>query len=178
MENNTRSAPKLIFNGKKLPNEREYWYQIPIKLSNYLMNTISGNNGNAIKLLWVLLGSSEGFNISESMILKRTGMNQSAYIRARKYLCELGIIEHINEKGHHAIIINFGNLWKAANNYENYEIEYKKELEENTKLIDEGVLNDINGRNEQLLINTVNNSFYRNNKWMKKLSYDDILVDD
>ena len=171
-ETNTRKAPRLVFNGDKLNHKKdEYFYQIPIRLFTYLMSKIDGNNGNAIKLLCVLIGSSNGFNISEQMIMKRTGMSQSAYIRARKHLVDLGIINHINEKGNHAIMINFDNLWKEAIDFHKQGTdEILSAIKKNDELIDEGVLNDENGDNNTF------DSVYKNSSFGNQLIVKQVKV--
>lgn len=84
-----KQAPKLKFNKTK---PRGNCYILPQETMDYIFDTIEGKNGNAIKLIIVLLGTKEGFGISTSWICQRTGMQKTAYYRARDYLAEIGLI--------------------------------------------------------------------------------------
>lgn len=61
-----------------------------------VFNELSGKNGNELKIMVVLLGTlgDGSFRISEQWLLDRTGMEHSAYIRARKALVARGWLRH------------------------------------------------------------------------------------
>lgn len=114
-------APRIKWNGDKFNHKGAYskenkkgyyFYQTPTVLSNYLMNTINGNCGNQLKLMWILMGSAEKFGISEKMIIQRTGMTQQAYCNARKALNDAGIINY--NPSEHTITIDYNYLWHLA----------------------------------------------------------------
>ena len=87
---NFRKAPKLVHNGAKSENKKEVFYMLPQRLMDAVFNKLDGKNGNAIKLMVVLLGTcgDGSFGISEEFIRQRTGMTKSNYHRARKMLEE------------------------------------------------------------------------------------------
>lgn len=88
-----KQAPKLKFNKKKSGGN---CYLLPQKDIDKVFSLIDGKNGNAIKLMIVLLGTKEGFAPSTKWICDRTGMKKTAYYRARDYLVEQNLLKIIN----------------------------------------------------------------------------------
>lgn len=106
---NYRQAPKLIHVGNKTSSNKNVLI-IPQDIAIIICSTLSGKNGNALKLLMFLIGTigDGSFKISESWIMKTTGMMKTSYINARKTLCDLGWVEL--EKG--SIKLNFNEIRK------------------------------------------------------------------
>ena len=130
-DNNYRIAPQLHFKGDKFNyqgvfNAKEKkgfrFYQLPIPLLSFIFSSISGKNGNIIKLLVFLIGSGEGLGISESLVLNRTGLSHQAYCSARKWLIE-NCQFFIYDKEHKLIVIDFNELWREVDNYELMKLE-------------------------------------------------------
>ena len=107
---NYRQAPKLIHVGNKTSSNKNVLI-IPQDIAIIICSTLSGKNGNALKLLMFLIGTigDGSFKISESWIMKSTGMMKTSYINARKTLCDIGWVEL--EKG--SIKLNFNEIRKC-----------------------------------------------------------------
>lgn len=108
MENN-KQAPRLKHEGVKRNVNSKVTYQIPQDLCTAIFNGLSGKNGNAIKLMIVLLGNigNGTFRVSEKFIKDSTGMEKKSYQRARKELINLGWITHETGKdGTITVLIN------------------------------------------------------------------------
>ena len=129
MSDNYRKAPMLTAIGDKFNNQGTYkaktnegykFYQLPIPLLSYIFSIIPGKNGNIIKLLVFLLGSSSGFGISEKLVEYRTGLNHQAYCAARKWLIENDSTSTFfqYDKERKLIIIDYKALWKAVEDFE------------------------------------------------------------
>lgn len=84
MSDTYRQAPAFIKRGKDY-QEHGRFYSITQEAADKVMQTLSGKNGNELKIMMVLLGTlgDGSFRISERWILDRTGMEHSSYIRAR-----------------------------------------------------------------------------------------------
>lgn len=100
-------AKKLMHNGFKNTRGKPN-YLLPQKIMDTVFNELDGKNGNQLKLMVVLLGTigDGSFKISNDWIYQRTGMDQSAYSRARAALIERGWIELSGDK----IILNVNKL--------------------------------------------------------------------
>ena len=119
-------APKIKIDGDKFdkhkPGEPGYEFsQIPNRLLSYVMNSIPGNCGNRLKLMIFLMGCGENFEIHEKTVLKRTGISQSSYSEARKWLNEIGFITYKPSTTNPTIKVNYAYLWSNV---------YTDELEE------------------------------------------------
>ena len=135
-------APRIKWRGDKFNYKGPYskdtkkgyfFYQTPTVLTNYLLNTINGNCGNQLKLMWILMGSAENFGISEKMIIQRTGMTQQAYCNARKALNDAGIIDY--NPSEHTITIDYDNLWRLAEDANNGGNDYDNSIVEEAETI-------------------------------------------
>jgi hypothetical protein len=60
----------------------------------------------------VLLGTKEGFKISEKWILERTGLLHASYIKARQALVNRGWLTHEESKG---ITVNINTIYNRGN---------------------------------------------------------------
>lgn len=100
---NTKQAPILIHEGDKIDSKQ--FYCIDQNLCETIFNELSGKNGNALKLMFFLLGNSGtgSFRVAEQTVKQATGMDKKSYQRARKDLEEKGWIR--NEKGKVVVLI-------------------------------------------------------------------------
>lgn len=136
---NYRQAPKLIHVGNKVSLNKNMLI-IPQDIAIIICSTLSGKNGNALKLLMFFIGTigDGSFKISESWIMKSTGMMKTSYINARKTLCDLGWIEL--EKG--SIKLNFNEIRKCKANTEG-ELEEELGTSDNTPINNGGHITEI-----------------------------------
>lgn len=109
-------APRIEWDGDKFdnhkPGETGYGFtQIPNPLLAYVMRQIPGKCGNRLKLMVFLMGCGEGFEIHEKTVLQRTGMSQSAYSEARKWLDAQGFISYKPGSKNPKIKVNYALLW-------------------------------------------------------------------
>ena len=110
---NYRKAPKLYHEGSK---PKGNFYQLPHALMNAVFQKFDGKNGNAIKLLVVLIGSAGdgSFALSEKMIEKRTGISKQNYHRTMDNLVALGYVTRENGK----VILNLSLLMEAEDDHD------------------------------------------------------------
>ena len=116
-------APKIKNDGDKFdnhkPGEPGYEFsQIPNRLLSFVMRSIPGNSGNRLKLMIFLMGCGEKFEIHEKTVLKRTGMVQSAYSEARKWLNEVGFITYKPGTRNPTIKVNYAYIWALIHDEE------------------------------------------------------------
>lgn len=109
-------APRIEADGDKFDNHKPgasgyEFSQIPNRLLSFVMRQIPGNCGNRLKLIIFLMGCGEGFEIHEKTILQRTGMAQSAYSEARKWLVEEGFISYKPGTKNPKIKVNYALMW-------------------------------------------------------------------
>ena len=128
-------APKITYDGDKFDfhkgGETGYEFcQIPNRLLSFVMNEIQGNCGNRLKLIIFLMGCGEGFEIHEKTILKRTGMSQSAYSEARKWLNDEGFITYHPSTSNPTLKVNFAYMWSIIHSNELEEQIEKKEQQQ------------------------------------------------
>lgn len=121
-------APKLSWHGDKWNNKGTYeadtrpkgyyFYQLPMPIMDYIYETLNGKYGLLTRIMEVLIGTDEGFNISEKWICQRIGIDtknrnsMAAYRRARKKLCNMGWLELDTENHHLYVCYDF--LWQEA----------------------------------------------------------------
>ena len=84
---NLQQAPELKYNGEKSISNQ--FYQIPQELADIIFKEL-GNSSAQLRIMMVLIGTREGFKISEKWILERTGLQHASYITARKALVNRG----------------------------------------------------------------------------------------
>ena len=84
-------ALKLKFDKRKSTKNKSYI--ISQELCDRICKRFNGREGACVKVLFVLLGSQEGFTPSLKWICDRTGLNKSNYCKVRKRLIELNIME-------------------------------------------------------------------------------------
>ena len=101
---NYNQAPKLYH--LKDAFKSNNFYQLPQGVMDKVFQKLSGREGNAIKLITVLLGTlgNGSFGVSEAWICERTGMEHSTYIRARNNLRDKGWI--VLEDGYLFVLVD------------------------------------------------------------------------
>lgn len=104
---NLQQAPELKFNGEKNQSNSKQSYQIPQNLADIIFNEL-GNASAQLRVMLVLIGTKEGFKISEQWILDRTGLQHSSYINARKALVKRGWISLEAAK---SIVVNYDSIY-------------------------------------------------------------------
>lgn len=116
-----KEAPTLYANGDKWNYQGSYskerssgmfFGQIPMLLRRYINNTLTGVNGNLLKLITLLIetDSSGTYKVSKKWVLEETGMAQDKYYKARQELEDMGWITCEND----SIYINYDFLWEEA----------------------------------------------------------------
>lgn len=84
---NYNQAPELKHNGVK--SQETQFYKIPQDLADIIFNEL-GNSSAQLRIMMVLIGTKEGFKVSEQWMLDRTGLLHASYIKARKALVDKG----------------------------------------------------------------------------------------
>lgn len=105
---NFRQAPELKFTGQKPEGQ---YYAIPQDLADIIFNVL-GNSSAQLRIMIVLIGTKEGFKISEKWILDRTGLLHASYIKARQELVKKGWLSHDETEG---ITVNFNTILSEKN---------------------------------------------------------------
>lgn len=110
--NGQYSAPELKFNGDKFQGNEatNQFYQIPQYLAD-IINRELGNSSAQLKIMNTLVGTKEGFHISEKWMLDRTGLAHSSYIEARKKLIEKG---WLSLDAYKTITVNFDEIHRQG----------------------------------------------------------------
>ena len=92
MENNFRHAPKLYIEGAKGSKD---WAKIPMDVMSKVFQVLDGKNGNAIKIMMVLLGTkgTGSFSVTEKFITTHTGMTKQSYHRTMHDLAYIGFLK-------------------------------------------------------------------------------------
>ena len=85
---NYNQAPELKHNGVKKQKDTQF-YQIPQDLADIIFNEL-GNSSAQLRIMMVLIGTKEGFKVSEQWMLDRTGLQHASYINARRALVNRG----------------------------------------------------------------------------------------
>lgn len=99
------------------PNGK-YFYQLPIPLMKYIWGNLNGKNGLKCRIMEILIGTREGFGISEKWICDTIGIDSTSknamasYRKARKELCELGWLEYNSNT--HELFVCFDFLWEQV----------------------------------------------------------------
>lgn len=119
------TAPILKWNGDKWNNKGSYnkdnkqgyyFYQLPIPIMTYICETLDGKNGLMLKIMIVLIGTDEGFGLSEKFICEKIGIDghdkARSYYRARDELNNMNWIWY--DKKDKTITLNYDFLWDEA----------------------------------------------------------------
>lgn len=96
---NYNQAPKLHHNVDKndlIAACDNNFYAIPQILGDIINHQLAHSSAQ-MRIMYVLIGTKEGFGLSEQWMLDRTGLTHSRYIEARNNLKKRGWIIH--EKG-------------------------------------------------------------------------------
>lgn len=109
---NFRKAPILATKGNKfIDEENQQYYKIPQDIADIVFKEI-GTNGAQLRIMMLLIGTREGFGISEAWVLERTGLGHSSYDRARKALITLGWLQSKEGK----LIVDYDAIRKTSSN--------------------------------------------------------------
>lgn len=87
---NLNQAPKLIHMGEKelvIDGKREGFIGIPNSLFRFICNEL-GDSSLRLRLMFLLIGTSPGWGVSNKWIEDTIGVQKSSYNSARKYLAE------------------------------------------------------------------------------------------
>jgi hypothetical protein len=102
---NVAQAPILGFIGEKFEKDKQH-YEIPQDIADIVFNELKDQSVK-IRLMLVLIGTKEGWGVSEDWLLQRTGISHSSYIRARKELIDKGWLSAGKIKDKNVILIDF-----------------------------------------------------------------------
>ena len=101
---NLNQAPILDFSTKK---NKGQFYMIPQDLSDIIFREL-GNSSAQLRVMIVLLGTKEGFAISDKWICDRASLQHSSYIRARQSLVDKGWLTLVPAK---SITVNIDKIY-------------------------------------------------------------------
>lgn len=117
-----KNAPTLTFKGDKFNNKGTYndktnpngYYfgQQAHIIRDYVCNAVTGQQGNLLKIMWLLLSTEQGYGVSQKWVMDSTGLEKSKYYQARQELCDMGWLIYDEEKGQLGIDYDF--LWHQA----------------------------------------------------------------
>lgn len=102
---NYNQAPELSFQGQK---DNGQFYKIPQELADIIFTKL-GNSSAQLRIMLVLIGTKEGFNISDKWICERTGLLHPSYVNARKALVKRGWLIHKPAEG---ITVNLSAIYE------------------------------------------------------------------
>ncbi len=125
MSGNYKQAPELRFTRAKKSGKGPSYFGWEPELWKYINKELSGREGNCIKLINVLLGTAEGFKVSQKWICEMAGLSKDGYYKARKKLEEKGML--IYDEGANTITIDTKGMLKA----------YSPERENNEGMLEE-----------------------------------------
>lgn len=117
-----KAAPILAIKGDKWDNrgtynktERPqgcYFYQQPQEIMNYIMNGLTGQQGNMLKLMLLLISTDIGYGVSQQWVINCTGMQKDKYYDARAILVEIGWLLYDEQPNGPALLgVNYDYLW-------------------------------------------------------------------
>ena len=108
MSDTKYKAPSLQYNGQKIQdNPTKQTYQIPQRLCDIIFNTLRDSSAQ-LRVMLVLVGTKEGFFISNKWICERTGLLQPSYNRALRELVKRGWLSHAPYR---TIKVNFDKIY-------------------------------------------------------------------
>lgn len=114
MGNSYDHAPILKFNGTKERVKNEQFYKIPQSLADCIFNTLRDSSAQ-IRIMMVLVGTKEGFGVSEKWIRDRTGISHESYNRARKELVKRNWLSHVKET---SITVNYDEIYNSIEHHD------------------------------------------------------------
>lgn len=136
-----KAAPLLAFEGDKWDNRDTYnkkerpngcfFGQQPQEIMYYVMNELTGQQGNMLKLMWLLLSTDVGYGVSQQWVLNSTGMQKDKYYDARSILVEIGWLLYEEQPSGPALLgINYTFLWQQAKLPKNERIKTQVKIKE------------------------------------------------
>ena len=113
---NFRAAPILKFSEDKEDRcGSSNFYKLPQELMDAVMAGLSGNCLNQLKLMVLLIGTKEGFRLSEDYVLQHLHISEQSYLRARKALEEKGWIT-LKRDSPRTLTLNIDVIWEQYYN--------------------------------------------------------------
>lgn len=124
MKGNGKDAPILAHVGNKWNNRGTYdentrpngYYfgQCPNIIRRYIMNELDGNNGNLLKVMWLLIDTKEGWGLSKEWVSRELGMAPEKYYTIRKKLINMNWLIYEMKDNKPYLAINYEYLWAQA----------------------------------------------------------------
>lgn len=99
-------APKLVNKGK--PKSEKNYILINIDLFKSINEKIDTKHGLSRSLLFLLIGTADGFGLSEKFMTDNLGCTKQGYLKARKHLHELKLITDDKDNG--TITVNYNEI--------------------------------------------------------------------
>jgi len=120
-----KAAPKLAFEGDKWDNRGTFnrverpngclFGQQPMELMNYIMNELTGQQGNLLKLMWLLISTDVGFGVSQQWVMNSTGLAKDKYYDARAILIKIDWLLYEEHPDDGPLLgINYEYLWAQS----------------------------------------------------------------
>ena len=136
-----KAAPLLAFEGDKWDDRETYnkkerpngcfFGQQPQEIMYYVMNELTGQQGNLLKLMWLLLSTDVGYGVSQQWVMNSTGMAKDKYYDARSILIEIGwLLYEEQSRGPALLGINYTFLWQQAKLPKNERIKTQIKIKE------------------------------------------------
>lgn len=91
-----------------------YFYQQASLIMDYVLNQLTGQQGNLLKIMIILLSTEAGFKISLKWILDRTGLSKQKYYEARQKLIDMKWLLHEECDNVVYLKVNYKLLWENA----------------------------------------------------------------
>lgn len=94
--------------------------QIPDILMRYMNHHLTGQNGNLLKIMILLMGTkdqldnSKNWGVSQTWVLDQTGMEKAKYYKAHQELVDMGWLIYEDKGKFQRIGINYTFMWAQA----------------------------------------------------------------
>ena len=102
---NFRQAPR---NTNKKPDCGGNFMKIGVELFQKINEKVDVKHSVARSLMYLMVGTADGFKLSQKFVLEKINCSEKAYYQAREYLEKLGLITYDKEKNE--LIINYVNI--------------------------------------------------------------------
>lgn len=120
-----KTAPKLAFEGDKWDNRGTFnrverpngclFGQQPAEIRDFIMNELTGAQGNLLKVMWLLLSTDIGFGVSQQWVMNSTGISKDKYYDSRTILIHLNWLKYEENTPDGALLgVNYTYLWEQA----------------------------------------------------------------
>ena len=82
------------------------FYQIPQAIADKL-NQKLGNSSAQLRLMYVLIGTKEGFGLSLEWLSQRTSLAKTNIVRTKKAIIDAGLLLESTDGAHNFLTINY-----------------------------------------------------------------------